>query len=131
MTMRTRAIAIFAIASAIACGKKGNDGPPPELTGLAAVPSSAEIVIAIDVEKLASSPIVTRAAEQLLLRDPQLAESWAHVRDACKIDVTKQIRRLTIALGPSPDPKKPGTGPVLMVATGKITESELATCIRS
>ena len=130
---RVRVIAIaFAVVLAFACGKKRDrDAPPPEVTGLAAVPSSAEIVIAVDIEKLAGSPIVTRAAEQLLLRDAQLAQSWEHVRDACKIDVTKQIKRLTIALGPSPNPAKPGTGPVLMVATGTIGETELSACVRS
>lgn len=122
----------IAIVCAIACGKKsGSDAPPPEVTGLAAVPSSAEIVIAVDVEKLANSPIVLRAAEQLLMRDAGLAQSWEHVRDACKIDVARQIKRLTIALGPSPNPAKPGTGPVLMVATGTINENELTTCVRS
>lgn len=127
-----RACAIVAIAGAIACGRKrGNEAPPPEVTGLAAVPASAEIVIAADVEKLAASPLVARAAEQLLLRDAQLAQSWAHVRDACKIDLIKQIKRLTIALGPSPNPAKPGTGPVLMVATGAIGETELSACVRS
>jgi hypothetical protein len=128
-----RAVTIAgAILCAIACGKKsGSDAPPPEVTGLSAVPSSAEIVIAIDVEKLAASPIVARAAEQLLARDAQLAESWAHVRDECKIDVAKQIKRLTIALGPAPNPAKPGTGPMLMVATGAIGEAELSACIRS
>ena len=127
-----RKLAIIAVACAIACGKKsGPDAPPPEVTGLSAVPSSAEIVIAIDVEKLASSPIVARAAEQLLMRDTQLAESWAHVRDACKIDVTKQIKRLVIALGPSSNSAKPGTGPMLMVATGAIGEAELSACVRS
>lgn len=121
-----------AILCAVACGKKaGSDAPPPEVTGLSAVPSSAEIVIAIDVEKLAGSPIVARAAEQLLMRDAGLAANWAHVRDACKIDVTKQIKRLTIALGPSPNPAKPGTGPMLMVATGSITEADLSSCVRS
>jgi len=122
----------IAIVCAIACGKKsGSDVPPPEVTGLAAVPSSAEIVIVVDVEKLASSPIVERAAEQLLLRDAGLAQSWAHVRDACKIDIGRQIKRLTIALGPPPNPAKPGTGPMLMVATGTIVENDLTTCIRS
>jgi len=128
--MPTR-VAAIAIVLAFACGKKsGTEAPPPEVTGLAAVPSSAEIVIAVDIEKLAGSPIVTRAAEQLLLRDAQLAQSWAHVRDECKLDVTKQIKRLTIALGPSPNPAKPG-GPVLMVATGAIGETELSACVRS
>ncbi|HLL22706.1 MAG TPA: hypothetical protein VK427_11270 [Kofleriaceae bacterium] len=120
------------LVGAGACGKKaGSNAPPPELTGLAAVPSSAEIVIAVDVEKLSASPIVARAVEQLLMRDAQLRERWEHVRDACKLDVTRHIKRLTIALGPSPEPAKPGTGPVLMVATGAMKEAELSTCIRS
>jgi hypothetical protein len=129
--LRTLAI-LGAICCAVACGKKsGSNGPPPEVTGLSAVPSSAKIVIAIDVEKLAASPVVARAAEQLLARDTQLAESWAHVRDECKIDVAKQIKRMTIALGPAPNAAQPGTGPMLMVATGAIGEAELSTCIRS
>lgn len=130
--MRRGAALALAIACAVACGKKsGKEPPPPEVTGLAAVPASAEIVIAADVEKLAASPIVVRAAEQLLAHDAELAERWAHVRDACKLDVTKQIKRLTIAIGPSPNPAKPGTGPMLMVATGALDETALATCIRS
>lgn len=126
-----RARFAVAIVLTFACGKKSSDAPPPEVTGLAAVPASAEIVIAVDLEKLAASPIVARAAEQLLLRDPQLAQSWEHVRDACKIDVAKQIKRLTIAIGPATNPAKPGTGPVLMVATGAIAETDLTACVRS
>lgn len=129
--LRTLAISAT-IVCAIACGKKsGSNAPPPEVTGLSAVPSSAEIVIAIDVEKLAGSPIVVRAAEQLLSRDPALAANWAQVRDECKIDVTKQIKRVTVALGPPPNPAQPGTGPMLMVATGSINEADLSACIRS
>lgn len=124
-----KAVAAIAIL-AIACGKKGSDAPPPEVTGLAAVPSSAEVLIAVDVEKLAGSPIVERAVQQLLLRDPQLAQSWEHVRDACKIDLARQIKRVVLALGPSPSPQKPGTGPVLMVAVGAVPEPELSTCVR-
>jgi hypothetical protein len=122
---------ICALTLSVACSKKRNEAPPPEVTGLAAVPSSAEIVIAFDVEKLASSPLVSRAVEQLLSRETQLRESWEHVRDACKLDLIKQIKRVTIALGPSPNPAKPGTGPVLMVATGTIGEAPLTTCVRS
>jgi hypothetical protein len=131
MRARIAIASVVVLTLGVACGKKSSDAPPPEVTGLAAVPSSAEIVIAVDVEKLAASPIVARAAEQLLMRDPSLAQSWEHVRDACKIDVAKQIKRLTIALGPPTNPSKPGTGPVLMVATGAIAETELTTCIRS
>src|SRR5688572_10916460 len=126
--MRTLvAIAVLAIG----CGKKASDAPPPEVSGLSAVPSSAEVLIAVDVERIGASPIVARAFEQLLLKDPQLAESWSHVRDACKIDIGKQIKRVMVALGPSPNPAKPGTGPILMVATGTIGETEVAACVRS
>jgi hypothetical protein len=124
-------LAALAIACAVACGKKGREAPPPEVTGLAAVPASAEVIVAVDVERLAGSPIVGRAVDQLLLRDPQLAERWAHVRDECKLDVAKQLKRLMIALGPPANPQKPGTGPVLLIATGAIGETALAACVRS
>ena len=124
-------LAAIAVASAIACGKKASDAPPPEVTGLAAVPASADVVVAVHVQKLAGSPIVERAVQQLLLRDPQLAQRWAHVRDECKLDVAKQLERLVIALGPPSNPQKPETRPVLMVATGAIGETALAGCVRS
>lgn len=126
-----KALVACTLLAFAACGKKASDAPPPEVTGLAAVPSSAEIVIAIDVEKLSASPLVSRAVEQLLARDVQLRESWEHVRDACKLDLVKQIKRMTIALGPPSNPAKPGTGPVLMVATGAIAETPLTACVRS
>ncbi len=142
MTKLARGCAIAVLA--IACGKRADRAPAPELTGLAAVPATAEVVIGVDVEKLGASPIVERAAAQLLLRDPQLAASWEHVREACKIDVHKQVKRLMVALGPrspafadslhsgpaAPN-ARPGTGPVLMVATGALVETDLASCMRS
>jgi hypothetical protein len=87
------------------------------------------VVIGIDVAKLAASPIVSRAAEQLLLREPSLAESWAHVNDACKIDVLKQVKHVVLALGPSQTAA--GSGAVLAVATGTLSEPDLATCVRT
>ncbi|MBA3397583.1 MAG: hypothetical protein H0T89_33475 [Deltaproteobacteria bacterium] len=132
MTKMARGCAVIAIAVlATACGKQADRAPAPELTGLAAVPSTAEVVIGVDVEKLGASPLVERAAAQLLLRDAQLAASWEHVREACKIDVQKQVKRLMIALGPAAPNARPGTGPVLMVATGALVETDLASCMRS
>jgi len=128
--MRARVVLLLVAVLFAACGKKRNDAPAPEIVGLAAVPASAEIVIVVDVEKIVASPIVERAFEQLLARDPTLSQSWEHVRDACKLNVDK-IKHLTIALGPPANPAKPGTGAVLMVATGAIGETELSTCVRS
>ncbi len=122
--------AVVAIGTSACGGKKEKQhrAPPPEVTGLAAVPATAHVVIGIDVGKLAASPIVSRAAEQLVLREPSLAESWAHVNEACKIDVLAQVKHVVLALGPPT--VAAGSGAVLAVATGMFSEPDLATCVR-
>lgn len=111
------------------CGKRESApaGPAPELTGLAVVPASAEVIVGAELGKLAGSPVVERAAEQLLLHDAALAERWQRIRAECKIDVGKQIKRLMLALGPATDAV--GTGPVLMVAVGALPEPDLKDCV--
>src|SRR5437762_221203 len=85
-----------------ACGKKASEpsGPPPEITGLAAVPATAQVVIGVDVGKLLDSQVVERAVDQLLLHNPVLSERWQHLRDDCKIDLGKQLKRVMLAIGP-------------------------------
>ncbi|MDX2090054.1 MAG: hypothetical protein SFX73_19510 [Kofleriaceae bacterium] len=123
--------AIVLLGLLAACGsKKANDRSlPPEVTGLAAVPSTAQVVIAADVGKLASSPIVTRAVEQLLLREPGLAERWAHITQSCKLDLTRNVKHVILALGPPA--QGAGSGPVMMVATGSMNEADLQACMRT
>jgi hypothetical protein len=113
-----------------ACGKRPEpSGPPPELTGLAVVPSTAEVIIGASVPKLSNSPIVEKAIEELLKRDAKLATSWKQVREGCKIDVAKQIKHVMLVLGPTPAGGRPGTGPALMIATGNIPEADLSDCV--
>lgn len=117
--------------AAVACGNKKKRGPaalPPEVTGLAAVPATAQVLIAADVGQLAGSPIVARAVDQLLLRDPSLAERWEQVREGCKLDLPAQIKHVMLAVGPASGGST--AGPVLMVATGALSEPDLASCIR-
>ena len=119
---------------ASACGKKKSQeagGLSPEVTGLAAVPATAQVVIAADIGKLKDSPIVARAVDQLLLRDVALAARWTEVQDSCKLDLTKQVKHVMLALGPPAATAPTGTGPVLMVATGTLSEPELAACVRT
>jgi len=98
------------------CGKKSSapSGPPPELTGLAVVPATAEVVLGADLAKLSGAPVIERVVEQLLLRNPMLSERWQHLKADCKIDLGKQVKRLMLAIGPHAAPS-PGTGPVIMV----------------
>lgn len=112
------------------CGKKQQpSGPAPELTGLAVVPASAEVVVGADLAKLTDSPVVDRVIEQLLTRDAGLSERWQRLRDECKIDLGKQIKRVMLALGPNRPGPAPGTGPVLMVVVGALPEAELQQCV--
>ncbi len=119
---------------AAACGKKKSaesNGPSPEITGLAAVPVNAQVLIAADVQRLSDSPIVARAVDQLLMRDPTLAAKWGEVQASCKLDLTKQVKRVMLALGPPAATAPTGTGPVLMIATGSIAEADLTACVRT
>lgn len=128
-------IAGLALGAADGCGHKSSapSGPPPEITGLAVVPASAEAVLGADVAKLAASPVIDRAVEQLLLRNTGLAERWARVKDDCKIDLAKQVKRVMLAIGPPPQAtqatRAPGTGPVIMVVIGSIPEADLKDCV--
>jgi hypothetical protein len=140
--MRARAaaclLAAVAAVAAAACGKKSGDGAPSaELAGLAAVPANAEVVIGVDLAKVAGAPLVQRAVDQLLLRDADLQTRWQRFHDSCKLDLGNQIRRMWLAIGPSggggsgAPSGRPGTGPTVMVVTGQLGEADLSTCVRA
>ena len=74
MTAR-RLLCVLGLASLAGsgCGKKAlPSGPPPELTGLAVVPASAEVVVGADLAKLRDAPVIDRAMDQVLGSDPAL-----------------------------------------------------------
>ncbi len=133
--MHRALLAGLALAAGLSAGCKKPDSkpkaPPPEVTGLAGIPANAEVVVGADVAKLAGAPLVRRAVQQLFLRDGAFATRWGHVREACKLDLVSQVKRVMLALGPPAPGKAPGTGPVLMIATGAIPEADLASCVRS
>lgn len=123
--------AVFAWGAAgPGCGKKeAPSGPPPELTGLAVIPASAVVVLGADIAKLTDSPVIDRAIEQLLMRESVLSERWQRLKDECKIDLGKQLKRVMLALGPNRPGPGPGTGPVLTVAIGSLPETEFQQCV--
>lgn len=126
-------LALVLGASASGCGKKSSSdstAPSAELTGLAVVPANAEVVIGIDVAKVAGSQLVQRAVDQLLLRDADLAARWQKLHDSCKLDLGKQVKRVMLAIGPHTG-DKPGTGPTVMIATGTLVENDFAACVRA
>src|SRR5207244_12601283 len=122
------AVAIVATAASGGCKKKAASAAT-EITGLGAVPESAEVVMGADVARVANSPLVAHAIDALLSRDADLVARWQKLRETCKLDI-KQVKSLVLAIGPKTT-AQPGSGPVLLVATGQFGESELVPCIRS
>jgi hypothetical protein len=121
------ACSLAAIVVAGGCGKKTK--VPAAVAGLAAVPDTAQVVIAADVARVSSSPLVVRAVETLLLKDADLASRWQRLHDSCKLDIN-QLKSVVLAIGPHAADAQVGTGPVLMIATGKLVETDLAECVR-
>jgi len=121
-----RGIAVAGLVlAAAACTKKAEShgGAPVPVTGLAAVPASARVVVSFDVERLGDAPLVARATEQLLARAPELGERIDRLARDCNIDVATQVKRAILALG---DPEQ---SQVLLVVTGKLDEATLAQCL--
>ncbi|HET7499587.1 MAG TPA: hypothetical protein VFK02_01245, partial [Kofleriaceae bacterium] len=121
---------IGALGLGAGCRKKPAppSGPAPEITGLAAVPSTAEVVVGVDLAGLIDAPVIDRITEQLLARNPVLSERWQRLQSDCKITLGKQVKRIMLAIGPHAGPA-PGTGPVIMVVVGSIPEADLKDCV--
>ena len=99
----------------------------PTIAGMDAVPASAQVVLSFDLPAVLESTLVTRAIGQLLARDPDLAKRWQTLRDSCRIQLGEQVRTLLVAVGAP----AAGQRPALLVATGKLVEADLASCVRS
>ena len=128
----TGSLAAIAVVVGVAsgCGNKSGKGAPP-IAGLAAVPESAQVVLSADVARVASSPLVMRAVETFLLKDAELSTRWQRLQDSCKLDI-KKLKSILLAIGPPARSEAgPGTGPVIMVATGELVEADIATCVQA
>src|SRR5205807_7359881 len=93
-----KALAICAVLALASCKKKSADASH-DLTGLAAVPATAEVVCGADVARVSDSPLVTRAIDQLLARDADLAARWDKLRTTCKLE-RKNLKSIVLAIGP-------------------------------
>ncbi|HTJ45571.1 MAG TPA: hypothetical protein VL463_25880 [Kofleriaceae bacterium] len=128
MIARRAALAAIALSlGAIACGKSSRGGSDARaVTGLGAVPSGVVAIVGIDVSRLAGSPLVVRAVDDLLARRPELTQRIDALEASCHLDLTNKVKRVILASGPR---EKDGTTPVLLVASGQIAESDLTSCL--
>jgi hypothetical protein len=102
--------------------KEDERAAPAPVEGLAAIPSSAQVVIGFDVTALGRSPLVARAIEQMFARDPELEKDLRGIIDECELDPAKHVRRVLLGMGKSTDD-------VVLVATGTFSEARLAACV--
>ncbi|MCA9673913.1 MAG: hypothetical protein H6709_17060 [Kofleriaceae bacterium] len=122
-------VAVTVVATvASGCNKKKQAPPerrpPPELSGLAAVPVSTRVLIGADPARLADSEIVARAFGDMLARDPDLGVRTQRLAEACALDVRTQLASVHVAL--TTDAPEP-----LLVVTGRLAEADLAKCVQT
>lgn len=101
--------------------KKAKAPPPPSLRGVEVIPADATAVIGFNLAKLASSKLVQRAIDQMFVRDPGLRSRMDNLFKACKLEPRRDITSLMIALR--------GGADAVMVVTGQIDDTILATCV--
>jgi hypothetical protein len=126
----SRIIAIITLCLlAAGCGTKSEDpkarqapGAPPAVDGLEALPGDSWGVIGVDLARLREAPLVARAVNEALSRDPGLAERIARLRTACALEPGENLTRAYIGLGEQPDE-------VVMAVVGEFDEVALARCV--
>jgi hypothetical protein len=119
---------VLALALVPGCGKKkAKPEVPKAVAGLAAIPAGARVVIGIDVGRVAEAPLIQHAVGQMLLRDPELAQRIDRLLDDCQLDPVAQLQ--TVHIGLADQPTKEVGRPVVMVVSGKLVETDLATCV--
>lgn len=127
--MHTRRVAaVAALLFAAGCGKPASDHKSKKTTPtgapieLGAVPASATVVLGANVEALARSRLVARAAEQMFERDPALKKRLDRLRTDCKFDPAKDLHRVVIGLGSGPDD-------VVLIASGSFEQARVGDCL--
>ncbi len=106
-------LTILAAASILGagCSRKVHlpTGPSPEVTGLAAVPSTADVVVGLDTGRLAESPLVSARSRCCSRASRIWPRGGRRCSESCKLELG-QVGHLMIALGPSPPGGRIGTG---------------------
>lgn len=118
-------------ASTTGCKRSKKKAPTPSIAsieGVAALPSGLEVVVGVDVKRVASSGLVARAINQLFARDPQLQRQIAGLLEACQIDPAVDLSSALIGTATQPG----GAGAAietLLVVSGRFDEANLAACL--
>jgi len=125
--MRHSSLALVVVATLAACTpKEKSKRAAPELAGLNAVPAGARVVVGADPRRLGDSPVVARAVEQMLDREPELGDRLARLAAGCQLD-WRQLESVHLAILDPSIAKQP-----MLVVTGPLApEADIAKCVQS
>jgi hypothetical protein len=97
--------------------------------GMNAVPASADVVLGAEIAPLARSAIIERAVVRMLQSDPGLQAELDKLFKGCGFDPVRDLRTVLLAMDTPAAGKAGEADPVLMVATGRLSEGKLASCV--
>jgi hypothetical protein len=131
MTRRATAKALcLAVVLAVGC----RDGSGQDIAaavaaveGMDAVPSSADVVLGAEIGPLSRSALIDRAVTRMLMADPGLQADLQKLLEGCGFDPVRDLTTVLAAM----DTGQEGAASerALLVATGKLSEGKLASCV--
>jgi hypothetical protein len=95
--------------------------------GLDTIPAEAQVVVGINVARLAQSPLVQHKFLDLLARNPDARAMLEGLVSRCGIDPAKDLESVLLALGGKPDGARRDS---MMVVRGKLDETKLVDCVK-
>jgi hypothetical protein len=129
-----RSLAAIALALVLpACGKdkgerpraepQGSSAPPPvaKVAEVSGLPADTRVLLEARVGPLAASPVVRPIVERVLARDPGASARLEALLRRCKIDLVRDVERLTIAM------REPTE--VALIVIGRLDEAAVTACV--
>jgi hypothetical protein len=118
-------LAAIAAGCGKGCSKRGEEEKTIAVEGIEAIPQEVTAIAALRIEKLANSPLVQRAVQQMLLRDPELQKRIHELTQACEFDPSKQLSTVLLGMGAASNDE-------ILVATGHFSpevQGKLVSCV--
>ena len=114
----------------LACGKEKDRGsaPPPtkeegRALDVATLPAETRVIIGARVPQILASPVLRRLVDRALAHDPDARARLESLLGRCKIDLSRDVERVTIAMADAAD--------VALLVSGKIDPAALVACVRA
>jgi hypothetical protein len=99
------------------------------IEGMDAIPASADVVLGAEVGPLSRSVLVERAVARMLDSDPGLRGELEGLFAGCGFDPVGDLTTVLVAMDNPPDSPPGSSDRALLVASGRLSEAKLASCV--